>query len=161
MRVIFIALIAAIYSINVQSQIIKPVSWAFSVKQLPNNEAELIFQAKVEPNWHMYSQFFEEGGPVKMTFAFEDSKNYKRIGKVIEVTKPHKEHDDIFDIDVQYFDGQATLKQKIKIISTKNFTVKGEVNGQACSDIDGSCVLLDPEFEFSVKGAAQEKVKKE
>ena len=155
MRVIIIALIAAIYSINIQAQIINPVEWEYQVKQLPNNEAELIFKAQIEPKWHMYSQFFEEGGPVKMTFSFEDTKDFKRLGKVIEVSKPHTEHDDIFDIDVQYFESQATLKQKIKIISKKDFVVKGEFDYQVC--YEDKCVLFTPDFEFSLKGAVQEK----
>ncbi|RLD68784.1 MAG: disulfide bond formation protein DsbD [Bacteroidetes bacterium] len=159
MRVIIIAFIAAIYSINIQAQIIDPVEWDYSVKQLPNNEAELIFKAQIEPKWHMYSQFFEEGGPVKMTFLFEDTKDYKKLGNVVEVSKPHTEHDDIFDIDVQYFESQATLKQKIKILSTKDFVVKGEFDYQVC--YDDKCVLFTPDFEFSIKGAVQEKVKEE
>ena len=126
---------------------------------MTNNEAELIFKAQIEPKWHMYSQFFEEGGPVKMTFSFEDTKDFKRLGKVIEVSKPHTEHDDIFDIDVQYFESHATLKQKIKIISTKDFVVKGEFDYQVC--YEDKCVLFTPDFEFSIKGAIQEKIKEE
>ncbi len=159
MRVIIIAFIAAIYSINIQAQIIDPVEWDYSVKQLPNNEAELIFKAQIEPKWHMYSQFFEEGGPVKMTFLFEDTKDYKKLGNVVEVSKPHTEHDDIFDIDVQYFESQATLKQKIKILSTKDFVVKGEFDYQVC--YEDKCVLFTPDFEFNIKGAVQEKAKEE
>jgi len=159
MRIIFIALLTTIYSVNIQAQIIDPVKWTYSVKQLPNNEAELIFKAKIEPQWHMYSQFFEDGGPVKMTFSFEDTKEYKRLGKVAEVTKPKTEHDDIFDIDVQYFDNEAKLVQKIKIISTKDFVVKGEFDYQVC--YEDKCVLFTPDFEFSVKGAVQQKIKKE
>lgn len=159
MRVIIIVLIAAIYSVNIQAQIINPVKWTYSVKQLSSNEAELIFKAKIEPKWHLYSQFFEDGGPLKMTFSFEETKDYKRLGKVVEVSKPKTEHDEIFDIDVKYFENQATLKQKIKIISTKDFVVKGEFDYQVCY-VD-KCIPFTPEFEFSVKGAVQKKTEKE
>ncbi len=159
MRALIIILLSLIFINTSKAQLDEPVTWTYSVKQLPNNEAELIFKAEIEPDWHLYSQFFEDGGPVKMTFSFADTKEYKRIGKVIEATKPKTEHDDIFDIDVQYFVTKATLIQKIKIISTKNFVVKGEFDYQVC--YEDKCVLFTPDFEFSVKGAVQQVIKKE
>ncbi|MEN8119553.1 MAG: thioredoxin family protein [Bacteroidota bacterium] len=159
MRTLIFILLSLFFINTSRAQIIDPVKWSYSVKQLSNNEAELIFKAKIEPDWHMYSQFFEDGGPVKMTFSFEDSKSFKRLGQVVEVSKPHTEHDDIFDIDVQYFENKATLKQKIKIVSTKDFVVKGEFDYQVC--YDDKCVLFTPEFEFSIKGAVQEKALKD
>ncbi len=159
MRTLTFILLSLFFINTSRAQIIDPVKWEYSVKQLPNNEAELILKAQIEPKWHMYSQFFEEGGPVKMTFSFEDTKDYKKSGNVVEVSKPHTEHDDIFDIDVQYFESQATLKQKIKILSTKDFVVKGEFDYQVC--YEDKCVLFTPDFEFNIKGAVQEKAKEE
>jgi thiol:disulfide interchange protein DsbD len=149
-RVLFILLAVFITNI-VHAQIIDPVKWKYSVKQLPNNEAELIFEAKIDAKWHLYSQFFEDGGPVKMTFSFEKSDAYQLLGKVQEFT-PKTEHDEIFDIDVQYFENQAKLIQKIKILSTKDFVVRGEMEYQVC--YEDKCVLFNPDFEFQIKGAS-------
>lgn len=149
-RVLLILL--AVFIVNiVHAQIINPVKWTYSVKQLPNNEAELIFKAKIEPKWHMYSQFFEDGGPVKMSFSFEKSDAYKLLGKVQEFT-PKTEHDEIFDIDVQYFENQAKLVQKIKLLSSEDFVVRGEMEYQVC--YEDKCVLFNPDFAFQVKGAS-------
>jgi len=152
MRRLLFILLAVFLTNIVHAQIIDPVKWTYNVKQLPNNKAELIFEAEIEPNWHMYSQFFDDGGPVKMTFSFEKSDAYELIGKVQEFT-PKTEHDDIFDIDVQYFTDHAKLVQKIKILSTTDFTVKGEMEYQVC--FEDKCVLFNPDFEFPVKGATQ------
>ncbi len=155
-RVLFI--LFAVFFVNIlNAQIINPVKWTYSVKQLPNNEAELIFKAKIEPDWHLYSQFFEDGGPVKMTFSFEKSDAYQLLGKVQEFT-PKTEHDDIFDIDVQYFENQAKLVQKIKILSTKDFVVRGEMEYQVC--YEDKCVLFNPDFEFQLKGAVKKSEQK-
>ncbi len=159
MRTFIIILFSLLFINTSRAQLDEPVTWTYSVKQLPNNEAELILDAQIEPDWHMYSQFFEDGGPVKMAFSFEDTKNYKRLGKVIEVSTPKTEHDDIFGIDVQYFETKATLKQKIKIISTKDFVVKGEFDYQVC--YEDKCVLFTPDFEFNIKGAVPQEIKKE
>ncbi len=132
------------------SQVEDPVKWTFSVKQLQDNEALLVFDANIEPKWHLYSQFFAEGGPVRMHFTFEESKDYKLIGKVSESPTPKKKFDDIFEIDVQYFENKATLTQKIKVLSEKNFAVKGEFEYQLC--FEDKCVLFTPDFEFKVQG---------
>jgi len=144
-----------LFQAEVYSQLAEPVKWSQSIKELPNGEALLIFEASVQPKWHLYSQFFPEGGPIRLSFNFETSKNYKRIGKVVETPAPKKEHDDVFGIDVQYYTGKATFTQKIKILTDKDFSVKVELEGQACSDEDGSCVPLDPSFEIKVKGVPQ------
>ena len=159
MQRIILILFSLLFINSGYAQLDEPVTWTYSVKQLPNNEAELILKAEIDHGWHMYSQFFDEGGPVKMTFSFEDSKDYKRLGKVVEFTKPKTEHDDIFDIDVRYFEAKATLIQKIKILSTNDFVVKGEFDYQVC--YADKCVLFTPEFEFKIKGAVAEKVKTE
>jgi thiol:disulfide interchange protein len=138
--------------IKVSAQVEEPAKWNYSVKQLANSEALLQFDAKIDPNWHLYSQFFPEGGPVRMKFSFTPSKEYQLIGKVEESPKPKKKFDDIFEIEVQYFENKATFTQKIKVLSEKDFIVKGEFEYQLCFDLDGKCVLFSPEFEFKVKG---------
>jgi thiol:disulfide interchange protein len=138
------------------AQLTEPVKWSFSQKKVSDNEVLLIFKAKIDVRWHLYTQFFEEGGPMRLSFTFEDSKNFKRIGKVAESPKPKKVRDEVFDMDVQYLEGAGTFTQKIKVLSEKDFVVKGEIEGQACNDIDGSCVPFYPEFEFKIKGVKQE-----
>ena len=133
------------------AQILDPVSWKYSVKKVSNTEFDLIFEATIEPKWHMYSQFFDTGGPVKMTFEFDKTANYEAVGGVQEVSKPHTEHDDIFDIDVQYFATTARLVQRIKAKSDKPFTITGAFEYQVC--YDDKCVLFNPDFEFRIEGA--------
>lgn len=140
---------------QVMAQMAEPVKWSFSQKKISEDEVELIFKAKIEPKWYLYTQFFEDGGPMKLSFTFEDSKNYKRLGKVSEHPKPKTKFDDLFKMDIQYLKGEATFKQKIKVLSDKDFVIKGEIEGQSCNDIDGSCVPLYPEFEFKIKGVTK------
>jgi hypothetical protein len=151
-----IGLLLIIFSlfINFKShaQIVDPVKWSSSIKELGNGEALLVFEASIVSKWHLYSQFFPEGGPIRLSFRFEPSSAYELVGKVTENPKPKLEHDDVFEIDVQFFTGKATFSQKIKILSEKDFKVKAELEGQACSDEDGRCVPLDNQFEFAVKG---------
>ncbi len=144
----FLLIISAKYSF---SQIVEPVKWTFSVIQNTADEAELKATAKIDEGWHVYGQFFPDGGPIRMDFKFTLSADYKIIGKVKESPVPHKEMDDIFGIEVQYFEKNVVFTQKIKILSEKDFTVTGELNGQACEN-SGRCVPLSSELSFKLKG---------
>jgi thiol:disulfide interchange protein DsbD len=137
------------------AQVEDPVKWTYTLKPLPNNEALLIFDAKIESKWLLYSQFFPDGGPVRLSFTFKQSKDYQCLGKVEENPKPKVKFDDVFEIEVKYFEKIASFTQKIKILSKKDFIVKVEVEGQACNDMDGRCIPLNPDFEFKVKGSVK------
>jgi thiol:disulfide interchange protein DsbD len=133
-------------------QMIKPVSWFFETKQVSDNEVLLISKAKMLPHWHLYGQFFEDGGPIKLSFSFEKSANFGLLGKVVESPSPIKSHDEIFDMEVQYFDNEASFTQKIKVLSETDFVIDLYLEGQACLD-DGQCVQIEAEHSFQVKGA--------
>ena len=134
---------------NLNAQILETVSWEFSTEKINNTELELVFKATIDQEWHLYSQNFEDGGPVRLSFIFEDSDKFERIGEVREITKAKKTFDEIFEMNVEYFEYEATLKQKIKVLTDKAFTISGEMEYQTCRE--GECVLFTPDFEFSIK----------
>jgi thiol:disulfide interchange protein len=126
-----------------QAQMVMPVKWTYTVDQKSNDEATLIFHAKMEKGWHLYSQFTPDGGGLPMQFTFEPDKNYERIGKVNE-PKPHVEFDSTFMVTIMTFEGEATFTQKIKIKGS-GFAVKGSVSGQICKE---ACTIFDTAFVF-------------
>ncbi|MFN4854431.1 MAG: hypothetical protein ACK5JC_08445 [Bacteroidota bacterium] len=69
-------------SLSQHAQIMRPVSWSFDKKKISDTEYELLFLAKINKGWHIYSQFLEsDQGPVATTFTFENSPRYSRTGK--------------------------------------------------------------------------------
>ena len=136
------------------AQQLDPVKWKYSVKETSATEAELVFTAQLDAGWHLYSQYTSPDGPLAIEFTFEESKDYERVGKVME-PKPHEEMDDIFNCIVKSFSGKVVFRQKVKRISDKDFTVKGTVAYQLCND--GSCIAPeDHDFSFKVPGAKPE-----
>ncbi len=134
----------------VNAQVLKPVKWSFSTKQISNNEAQLIFTATIDPTWHLYSQDIPPDGPVPTTFTFEPGPQYKLIGKVKE-PKPKEEFDKNFDMVVKYFADKAVFTQDIKILSDRDFKIRGVLEFMCCDD--SRCLPPDEvDFEFSVKG---------
>ncbi len=140
---------------NSFSQVLETVEWKTKISKIDEKTSELIFEAKIKKGWHLYGQFFPDGGPVKMVFEFEENSNFKTIGKVEESPKPHEEMDDIFMIKVQFFDGKAIFKQKIEIIDKKDFVIKSSVLYQTCSD--EKCINYDKAFDFEIKASKPKK----
>ena len=133
------------------AQIMDPVKWNFSVRDLNETESELVFTAQLDNGWHLYSQHTDPNGPLAIYFEFNDSPDYKRIGGVNE-PKPHEEMDDVFKCIVRSFSGKVTFRQKIVRLTKKNFKVTGTFGYQLCND--GSCIAPeDLDFSFAVKGA--------
>ena len=135
-------------------QILNPVSWTFDAKKTGDNEFELIFQAKIDKGWHLYSQHLpSEDGPIATSSQFSDEKKFQRIGKVKE-PKPHKEYDPNFDMELSYFENSAAFTQKIKI--QKDVSISGEIEFMVC---DASKCLPPELVPFSFDLKAEESIK--
>lgn len=153
MKKSFIALFVGLLSVlSVHAQMVSPVSWKFSQKKISSDEIELTFSATVEQGWHMYSQFTPDGGPMATSINFEESENFKLVGKAVESPKPHEEMDKVFGVNVKYFENNVEFKQKVKIVKGGTFKIVGGVDYQACRE--GQCSMFDQEFDFEVKGEA-------
>lgn len=151
MKKIMFALLGILLGTSLWAQQLDPVKWNYSVKETSATEAELVFTAKLDAGWHLYSQYTDPNGPLAIEFTFNDSPDYQRIGKVQE-PKPHEEMDDIFQCVVKSFSGTVVFRQKVKRLADKDFAVKGIVSYQLCND--GSCIAPeDHDFSFKVPGA--------
>jgi len=139
------------------AQLMQPVSWTYKTKKVSANETDLIVSASILPTWHLYGQYFGDGGPLKTKFTFEKSKNYELVGKTKESPAPTKVHDEIFNMEVHYFSKSATFTQRIKVLTDRQFILVGSIEGQACLE-DGQCVMVSDDFEFKVEGAEKVEV---
>lgn len=133
------------------------VTWTFSQKKISADEFELIFKAKIEPTWHLYSQIKtvdkDGDGPTPLEFTFEKSKEYKLLGKTIE-PKPIEHGEPMYDnLVLKFFEKSATFKQKIKVLTNQPVIIKGIVYGQACNESQCQQFSPPPEFTFKLEGA--------
>lgn len=142
---------------NLAAQVINPVHWKFSTKNHSDKDIELIFEAKIDDSWHVYTQYFPEGGPLPMTFTFEESKEFERKGKVMEYPAPKKEFDEIFKIEVQSLDGNARFSQRIIPKTSQTFVIKGVIDYQVC-DIN-RCINFSEDFEFKITPSSSTNIK--
>src|ERR1035437_5367268 len=147
----YLILISLLFGMFVVSfgQLVKPVLWNLEQKPTQKGEIDLVFKAKIEPGWHLYSTDLPGGGPIKTTFTFTpDKSNYQTVGKIIEKTTSTKEHDKIFNMDLAFFSKEAIFIQKIKLLSNQSFELKGTIEYQSCND--ETCTLDDYDFSFKI-----------
>lgn len=149
---LFILFVSSAYS-----QIVEPVKWKFSTEKLDENILNLVIEASIDDQWHLYSQYFKMGGPLPLYFEFEDSDNYEKIDSVIEYPDPIVTIDTVFkiaDLEVKYFKKQAKFTQKIRTLTDKGFNIIGIIDGQACS-YQGECVPVKGDILFKINGGEQ------
>ena len=131
------------------SQIQQPVKWKFE-SEMQGKDVYLKCSAKIENKWHMYSQFVQEELPVATRIKFNTNNNFSTIGKVDE-GKAIEKDDPMFGVVIKYFEDKAVFRQKIKVNSEKDFSVKGEIEYVTCND--NMCTPPEiVEFEIKVKG---------
>lgn len=119
------------------AQILKPVKWSIATKKINEQEFEIIYTAKIETGWHLYSQFVKPDGPTPTSFNLEESTEYVQIGKVTE-EKGHVEYDKTFKMEIKYFKDKAVFKQKIKKKKNGKINIVGEIDFMSCND--DSCI---------------------
>lgn len=130
-----------------QGQILNPVKWKSKVVQKSDSEFELVMEATIESEWHMYSQYTPDGGALPTVFDFKNAKgNYTLVGKTKE-SAYKKVFNDIFEVDEYYFAKTAQFKQVIKVTNTKLKEVKVYVEYQACKE---QCIQQDNTFIFQL-----------
>ena len=130
------------------SQIINSVKWEFSSEKISETEYDLIFVAKIESHWALYSQFVEEGGPLPTVFSFESSPDFELIETVkeLELNKV-TQLDPVFEMVVSKYYDKAIFKQRVRIKSPE-FSVKGNIDFMTCDDT--KCTYLpDNPFTFN------------
>jgi thiol:disulfide interchange protein DsbD len=142
-----ITYILLVFTFFAQGQILNPVKWKSKVIQKSATEFELVMEATIENEWHMYSQYTPDGGALPTVFDFKNAKgNYSLVGKTKE--SPYKKiFNDVFEVDEYYFAKSAQFKQLIKVTNPKLKEVKVYVEYQACKE---QCIQQDNTFTFQL-----------
>lgn len=138
-----------VITFNSFGQIIRPVRWKWKVEKLSDNEYNLIFNARIQDTWSLYSQHIGEGGPVPTSFTFDEGDQYQLIGDVKESDNVEEMHDKVFDMQIKKFHHKATFTQKIKVLD-KSKVVTGYITFMTCDDT--RCLPptdIDFKFDFA------------
>ena len=130
----------------------EPVEWSTTVERISDTEAVLHFTAAIKEKWHLYSLKEFEDGPLPTEFTYVyDSLRIKLKGEM-QSDPPKIEFDQIFEIDLPFFEKEAKFSQHLILLDTRVDEIRGEINYQACDD--RVCIFRTEPFAFSLNGKA-------
>ena len=120
-------------SLAVQAQIQEPVQIKSEWKQVSSDEVEILFTASIDPGWHLYSTDLGEGGPISTSFHAETLQGATLVGKLQPLGKEINAFDNMFSMQVRYFEGMGQFVQKLKLTDA-DYRVEGYLEYGACND---------------------------
>jgi thiol:disulfide interchange protein len=145
-KILFIFLAFLAFS-NVNAQILDPAKWTTALEKKSETTYVLVFNAVIEKDWHLYSQFTPEGGPLALEITFKDQKgNFNLVGKAKE-SKTSTAYNDIFEVNETFFHDKAQIRQEITLINPKGATVQVELSYQVCKEV---CINQEKKFTFKI-----------
>lgn len=153
MKKLTLLLFSVFIFLQAYSQIIEPIKWNFDSRQ-NGRDVELIFEAAIDENWHLYDVNLPDGGPVPTQIVYEDSLLFDFAGELEADPLPVEKFDNIFQLTLRFFSNKAVLSQKIRLKSDDPVEINGYVLFMGCDDE----MCLPPneaEFSFSFNQAAQ------
>lgn len=135
-----------------QAQVLEPVTWTHSTKEISEGEWELVFSATIDQGWYMYSQE-ETDGPLPTYFEYlGQDQGYQLVGTTSEPEVAPK-YDKIFELEVKKFEGFAVFKQRIKLTNPLLEQIEVMVDYQVCDD--QKCIPADYTFLIGLGGTTE------
>ncbi|MHA8070358.1 cytochrome c biogenesis protein CcdA [Aquirufa ecclesiirivi] len=143
----------------VLAQKLVPAKWSWTLepaKPSVGQEAEIVFQVKIEKGWYLYSSDFDKDlGPVVTTVTIKNPVGFELIGG-LKAINPHSKFDkEIWNGTYTYFTEKGEFRQKIKI-TAENWKIEGLYDSQACSNESGLCVPVKGPFVIASSAAASD-----
>jgi thiol:disulfide interchange protein len=147
MRKLLFILFAFLAFAKGNAQILDPAKWTTKIEKKSENRYLLTFNAVIEKDWHLYSQFTPDGGPLPLEITFKDQKgNFTLVGKAKE-SKTTTAFNDVFGVNETFFHDKAQIQQEIKITNPKITKIEADLNYQVCKEV---CINLEKKFTFAI-----------
>ena len=153
MRLLCFLVIAIGFTNISYTQILEPVKWATEYKQVSDTEFDLIYTAKIDDKWSIYSQYLEgDDGPIPTSFTYDEGDHFNLVGKNEESGNRKESFDKVFEMNLIKFSKTAIFTQRVSI-SDFSKPITGYLTFMTCDDT--RCLPpTDVDFNFKPKKAA-------
>ncbi|MDE6198947.1 MAG: protein-disulfide reductase DsbD N-terminal domain-containing protein [Muribaculaceae bacterium] len=108
-------------------------SWSSRIEMTGKKSGRLILTMSPAKGWHVYGFEVGKGGPKAMSADFDKSTGIKFKGELKPSVAPVKTHDDIFDIDVTYWESKVVFTRDFEVTDPATAKITGTVNYQGCN----------------------------
>ena len=127
-----------------------PVVWKTSFNKITETEYDIIFEAKILKEWHLYSQYNPDEASLPLEISSNDPDNVQTVGKASE-SKTYTGYSDVWEKDEIFFKDSARIVQRIKLTNKDITTIKMNLFGQVCKEV---CININEDFNISLDGKA-------
>ncbi|MNL13490.1 hypothetical protein D3C87_1343990 [compost metagenome] len=138
--------------IAAHAQVLKSTTWSFSSMPVKGKPGlyELHLTATIKDGWTTYSQWTPAGGPEPTVISFDKNSNMLLGGKAKEIGTMKKKHEEVFGVDVHYFEKKVDFVQLVKVKNDKgNKVISGKVKYMTCDK--EQCINDEVEFSIPIK----------
>ena len=151
MKKLFLSLVMLLSILPVAAQFggFDPVSME-EVVTVKGDKGTLVFDALIDAGYHLYSTDVPAGGPTALTVKYHVVEGVELVGEVIPGEGVKREYDDVFEMEVPFFDESAMFTQNFKLLGG-DYRIEGTVSYQSCGQ--GQCYM--GRYDFEVKGTAE------
>ncbi len=106
-----------------------------SAKKIGSRTYGIHLGSTVDHPWHIYSQTTPEGGPsLPRKISYSKNPLLSFLGTTKESGKLKRKHDEVFGVDVKFFDGNVDFIQVVKLKGNIKTTVTGAIEFIVCND---------------------------
>jgi thiol:disulfide interchange protein DsbD len=111
-----------------------PVTWSSESQKINNQEYNLVFTAKIEDGWNIYSQYLKnDDGPVRTSITYDHQDGFILVGKNEETGEIKKTMDDMFGMEVIKIKHKGIFTQRIKV-SEISKPITGYIEFMCCNE---------------------------
>ena len=145
MMIKILAFLFSFLSFSLQSE--EPVSWKYDLIKIDSNQYNLTLDAEIIEGWKLYSQY----SPVEGTateFVFLTSNLSSDIKEKFDESKPIVGYDNVFDMDLPYFNNNASFSKIIDLQDLNLESFKLEIIYSSCDD--ELCVFRNETFNIPI-----------
>ena len=149
MKRLTFVLLLLVTAVVTQAQMVDPVHFKSELKTKEGSDVgEIVFTATIDPGWHVYSTDLGQDGPIEATFNVVKMEGAEKVGKLTPRGKEIKKFDEMFGMELKFFEQSATFVQKVKFTKPQ-YDIDCYLEFGACND--QSC-LPPTQVELKKKG---------
>ncbi|MGM9706772.1 MAG: protein-disulfide reductase DsbD family protein [Prevotella sp.] len=115
------------------AQMVEPIHFSAQLKTSSTDEAEIIFTARIDKGWHLYSTELGEDGPISASFHINKMDGAQTVGKLMPRGKEVSQFDNMFGMKLRFFEGTGSFVQKIRFTKA-NYDIDCYLEYGACND---------------------------
>lgn len=126
------------------------IRWSHQLENQGADMYTLVFTAKLKPNWHLYGTQIPPNGPQPTALLMDELAGAELIGELTPMRKAIDKYDDIFEMNISYYEGEIRFRQTFRVNDPKAFRMAGAVRYMVCDDTN---CLPPSTYEFAYKAS--------